>query len=130
MIEINLLPGDGKKKRRAKSTVATKFEFNLKPPAWLAGLTEGITDKYMLGAIGAAGLSGALIVLLFISQTAAWPEALYQATSSLPSPLKSPAPPIVQSVPIAGAMTSGPPVIALLFPSPMMMSLPLLPMTF
>src|SRR2546429_7891804 len=70
MIEINLLPGDGKKKRRAKSTVATKFEFNLKPPAWLAGLTEGITDKYMLGAIGAAGLSGALIVLLFISQTA------------------------------------------------------------
>src|SRR5437588_11174229 len=70
MIEINLLPGDGKKKRRAKSTAATKFEFNLKPPAWLAGLTEGITDKYMLGAIGAAGLSGALIVLLFISQTA------------------------------------------------------------
>ncbi|MFL5463874.1 MAG: PilN domain-containing protein [Gemmatimonadaceae bacterium] len=70
MIEINLLPGDGKKKRRAKTTTATKFEFNLKPPAWLAGLTEGITDKYMLGAIGAAGLSGALIVLMFISQTA------------------------------------------------------------
>jgi Tfp pilus assembly protein PilN len=70
MIEINLLPGDGKKKRRAKTATASKFEFNLKPPAWLAGLTEGITDKYMLGAIGAAGLSGALIALMFISQTA------------------------------------------------------------
>jgi Tfp pilus assembly protein PilN len=70
MIEINLLPGDGKKKRRAKTTSAPKFEFNLKPPPWLAGLTEKITDKYMLGAVGAAGVSGALIVLLFISQTA------------------------------------------------------------
>jgi Tfp pilus assembly protein PilN len=70
MIEINLLPGDGKKKRRAKSTTATKFEFNLKPPAWLAGITENLTDKYLLGAVGAAGLSGLLLALLFISQTA------------------------------------------------------------
>jgi len=70
MIEINLLPGDGKKKRRAKTATATKFEFNLKPPAWLAGITEKITDKYMLGAIGAAGLSGLLLALMFISQTA------------------------------------------------------------
>ena len=70
MIEINLLPGDGKKKRRAKTTSATKFEFNLKPPPWLAGIAEKITDKYMLGAVAAAGLSGALIVLMFISQTA------------------------------------------------------------
>jgi len=70
MIEINLLPEDGKKKRRAKTTTATKFEFNLKPPAWLAGITEKITNKYMLGAVVAAGLSGALIVLMFISQTA------------------------------------------------------------
>lgn len=69
MIEINLLPGDGKKKRRSTST-ATKFEFNLKPPAWLAGLTQGITDKYMLGAIGTAIASGLLIALMFISQTA------------------------------------------------------------
>jgi Tfp pilus assembly protein PilN len=69
MIEINLLPGDGKKKRRAKAA-ATKFEFNLKPPPWLVGITEGITDKYMLGAIGAVALSGALLVLMFISQTA------------------------------------------------------------
>ena len=70
MIEINLLPGDGKKKKRAKTAAATKFEFNLKPPLWLAGITEKITDKYMLGAVGAAGLSGALIVLMFISQAA------------------------------------------------------------
>jgi Tfp pilus assembly protein PilN len=70
MIEINLLPGDGKKKRRAKTATATKFEFNLKPPPWLAGLTEKITDKYMLGAIGAAGVSGLLIAFMFIHQTA------------------------------------------------------------
>src|ERR1700693_3795633 len=70
MIEINLLPGDGKKKRRAKTSSPTKFEFNLKPPPWLAGLTEKITDKYMLGAIGAAGLSGLLIAFMFIHQTA------------------------------------------------------------
>jgi len=70
MIEINLLPGDGKKKRRAKTATATKFEFNLKPPAWLAGITEKITDKYMLGGIGVAGASLAIIVLMFISQTA------------------------------------------------------------
>jgi Tfp pilus assembly protein PilN len=69
MIEINLLPGDGKKKRRATKT-STKFEFNLKPPAWLAALTQGITDKYMLGAIGTAIASGLLIALMFISQTA------------------------------------------------------------
>jgi len=33
MIEINLLPGDGKKKKRAKTAAPAKFEFNLKPPA-------------------------------------------------------------------------------------------------
>jgi Tfp pilus assembly protein PilN len=70
MIEINLLPGDGKKKRRAKTSSPTKFEFNLKPPPWLAGLTEKITDKYMLGAVAAAGISGALIVFMFIHQAA------------------------------------------------------------
>jgi Tfp pilus assembly protein PilN len=70
MIEINLLPGDGKKKRRAKANAPTKFEFNLKPPAWLAGITERITDKFMLGAIGACALSGLLIAFMFIHQTA------------------------------------------------------------
>ena len=69
MIEINLLPGDGKKKRKA-TTTSRKFEFNLKPPAWLAGLTENMTDKYMLGGLGTAGVAVALIVLMFISQTA------------------------------------------------------------
>lgn len=70
MIEINLLPGDAKKKKKSKAATSTKFEFSLKPPPWLAGLTEKITDKYMLGAVGAVGVSAALIVLLFISQTA------------------------------------------------------------
>src|SRR6266699_2112397 len=70
MIEINLLPGDGKKKRRAKTSSPTKFEFNLKPPPWLAGITEKITDKYMLGAVAAVGLSVLLIAFMFIHQTA------------------------------------------------------------
>src|SRR5256714_5894746 len=70
MSDITLLRGGGKKTRREKPPTATKFEFNLKPPAWLANLGEGMTDKYMLGAVAAAGVSGALIVLMFISQTA------------------------------------------------------------
>ncbi|HST06689.1 MAG TPA: PilN domain-containing protein [Gemmatimonadaceae bacterium] len=69
MIEINLLPGDGKKKR-SKAATATKFEFSLKPPPWLADLTGKMTDKYVLGGVGAAAASAALIVLLFVSQTA------------------------------------------------------------
>jgi Tfp pilus assembly protein PilN len=68
MIEINLLPGDGKKKRRAKTSGGAKFEFH--PSQWFAGITEKITDKYLLGAIGAAAGSGALIAFMFIHQTA------------------------------------------------------------
>jgi Tfp pilus assembly protein PilN len=72
MIEINLLPGDGKKKKRAPaSSGGTSGKFQLPNFAQMfAGITEKITDKYMLGAVGAAGLSGALIVLMFISQAA------------------------------------------------------------
>jgi Tfp pilus assembly protein PilN len=68
MIEINLLPGDGKKKRRAKTGGGAKFEFH--PSLWIAAITEKITDKYLLGAIGAAAASGLLIAFMFISQTA------------------------------------------------------------
>jgi Tfp pilus assembly protein PilN len=70
MIQINLLPDSGKKKRRAQTTSPTKFEFNLKPPPWLLGITDKISDKYVLGAVGAAGASGLLIALMFISQSA------------------------------------------------------------
>lgn len=70
MIEINLLPGDAKKKKRGKATTGTGFKMEIHPAQWFAGLSDKITDKYMLGAIGAAGASAALIVLLFISQTA------------------------------------------------------------
>jgi hypothetical protein len=52
MIEINLLPGDGKKKRRAKTTGGAKFQFH--PSQWLAGITEKITDKYLLGPLARA----------------------------------------------------------------------------
>ena len=71
MIEINLLPGDGKKKKKAAASTGTSGKFQLPNFAQMfAGITEKITDKYMLGAVGAAGLSGALIVLMFISQAA------------------------------------------------------------
>jgi len=70
MIEINLLPGDAKKKKRAKAVTGTGLKLEFHPGRWLAGLTQKITDKYMLGAVAAAAASGALIVLLFISQTA------------------------------------------------------------
>src|SRR5436853_6386695 len=70
MIEINLLPGDAKKKKRAKATSGSGLKLEFHPAQWLAGVTAKITDKYMLGAVAAAGVSGALIVLLFISQQA------------------------------------------------------------
>src|SRR6476646_7251087 len=68
MIEINLLPGDGKKKRRAKTSGGTAFQFQ--PAQWFAGITEKITDKFLLGAIGAVALSVVLIAFMFIHQTA------------------------------------------------------------
>ena len=68
MIEINLLPGDGKKKRRAKTSSGSTFQFQ--PSQWFAGIAEKITDKFLLGAIGAATLSGLLIAFMFIHQTA------------------------------------------------------------
>jgi len=73
MIEINLLPGDAKKRKKGGKASSggggAKFQIpNIKQ--WFSGITEKITDKYMLGAVAAAGVSGALIVLLFISQTA------------------------------------------------------------
>lgn len=68
MIEINLLPGDGKKKRRAKTGTVSAFQFQ--PAQWFAGITEKITDKFLLGAIGAGALSVVLIAFMFVHQTA------------------------------------------------------------
>jgi Tfp pilus assembly protein PilN len=59
MIEINLLPGSGKKNRRS-----TKLELG----AIFAGITEKITDKYLIGAIAASALSLLLIGTLFLYQ--------------------------------------------------------------
>ncbi|MEO8909992.1 MAG: PilN domain-containing protein [Gemmatimonadaceae bacterium] len=69
MIEINLLPGDGKKNRR-KSKTSSGSTFQFQPAQWFSGITEKITDKYLLGAIGAGALSAALIAFMFIHQTA------------------------------------------------------------
>jgi Tfp pilus assembly protein PilN len=68
MIEINLLPGDGKKKRRAKTTSGAAFQFQ--PSQWFAGISEKITDKYLLGAIGAGTLAALLIGFMFVHQAA------------------------------------------------------------
>lgn len=66
MIEINLLPGGGNKKRRTSGSGMVKFN----PRAWFAGIGEKITDKYLLGGVGATALSAAIIVVLFLSQAA------------------------------------------------------------
>ncbi|HWL38931.1 MAG TPA: PilN domain-containing protein [Gemmatimonadaceae bacterium] len=63
MIQINLLPGDRKKKRTSASGTA-KFD----PRALFAGLGDKFTDKYLLGGVGAAGLSVLVIALLFVTQ--------------------------------------------------------------
>jgi Tfp pilus assembly protein PilN len=68
MIEINLLPGDGKKKRRAKTTSGVRIQFQ--PSEWFAVIAAKITDKYMLGAVGAGALSVLLIGFMFVHQTA------------------------------------------------------------
>lgn len=68
MIEINLLPGDGKKKRRGGSSTTSVAKLDVK--ALFSGITDKITDKYLIGAIGAAAVSGLLIAFMFIHQTA------------------------------------------------------------
>ncbi len=64
MIEINLLPGGGKKRRRTSSGGTAKFD----PRALFAGLGEKITDKYLLGGVGATALAVLVVVVLFLSQ--------------------------------------------------------------
>jgi Tfp pilus assembly protein PilN len=65
MIQINLLPGD-KNKRRRTSTGSAKFD----PRALFAGITSKITDKYLLGGVGAAVLSVLVIGIMFVTQAA------------------------------------------------------------
>ena len=65
MIEINLLPGGGKKRRRTSAAGMPKFD----PRALFAGITEKITDKYLLTAVGATAFSALIIAVLFLSQT-------------------------------------------------------------
>lgn len=70
MIEINLLPGDAKKKKRGKATTGSGLKMQINIGAWFQGLAGKITDKYMLGGIGTAGACIALILLMWISQGA------------------------------------------------------------
>src|SRR6476659_820351 len=70
MIEINLLPGDAKKKKRGKATSGTGFKMEIHPSRWFAGLSDKISNKYMLGGLATAAAAGALILLMLISQGA------------------------------------------------------------
>lgn len=65
MIQINLLPGDKNKRRRTSASGTAKFN----PRALFAEITEKITDKFLLGSIGATALSVAILAVLFITQT-------------------------------------------------------------
>jgi Tfp pilus assembly protein PilN len=65
MIEINLLPGGGKKRRRTSAAGMPKFD----PRALFAGITEKITDKYLLTGVGATAFSALIIAVLFLSQS-------------------------------------------------------------
>ncbi|MGH7615754.1 MAG: hypothetical protein ACREPM_00840, partial [Gemmatimonadaceae bacterium] len=60
MIEINLLPGAGKKKAARQKAV----DFG----AMAAGLTGRLKDKFMIGAIASLVVSGAFIGLFYTRQ--------------------------------------------------------------
>jgi Tfp pilus assembly protein PilN len=62
MIEINLLPGTGKKKATTRQPVNIG--------AFAAGMTGRLRDKFMIGAVAALVASGVAIALLFTTQTA------------------------------------------------------------
>src|SRR6476619_6335435 len=70
MIEINLLPGDGKKKRKSSGVSGSGVRMKIDVKALFSGIADKITDKYLLGAIGAGALSALLIAFMFIHQTA------------------------------------------------------------
>ena len=81
MIEINLLPGDSKKKRRSSGGSTSMAKIDIK--GFLAGITDKITDKYLLGAIGASALAGLLIAFMFIHQAAKASELAELETKAL-----------------------------------------------
>ncbi len=61
MIEINLLPGAGRKSRRG----APSFDF-----ASIAGnLRERVRDPWLVGAVGAVAAAAAIIGVLYLTQT-------------------------------------------------------------
>jgi Tfp pilus assembly protein PilN len=65
MIEINLLPGGGKKRRRTSAAGMPKFD----PRALFAGISEKITDKYLLAGVGSTAFAALIIATLFLTQT-------------------------------------------------------------
>ncbi|HUQ99153.1 MAG TPA: hypothetical protein VM166_06835, partial [Gemmatimonadaceae bacterium] len=85
MIEINLLPGDGKKRRKSGggggSSAGSALKIDVK--ALLSGITDKITDKYLLGAIGAGAFAALLIAFMFIHQTAKASELEERETKAI-----------------------------------------------
>lgn len=68
MIEINLLPGSGKKSQRKGGGIALG--------AALSGLVAKVKDPWLLGAVGALGGSAAVVGLLFTWQGAKYDQVV------------------------------------------------------
>src|SRR5687768_15685122 len=62
MIEINLLPGSGKKSRGRSTGVGLSET--------LSGIFTKVKDPYLLGAIGSVAVSLAVVALLWLTQSA------------------------------------------------------------
>jgi Tfp pilus assembly protein PilN len=68
MIEINLLPGSGRKSKSKGSGIALG--------AALAGFLAKVKDPWLLGAVGTLGASGAVVGLLFTWQGAKFDQVV------------------------------------------------------
>jgi type IV pilus assembly protein PilN len=65
MIEINLLPGGGRKARSRGGGVGIRIDFK----AILAGITGRFTDKYLLAAVASSAAAALMIGMLYSRQT-------------------------------------------------------------
>jgi Tfp pilus assembly protein PilN len=65
MIEINLLPGTGRKTRRSSGGGLPKLNIG----AAIASLRERVREPWLIGAVAATAVIGAAIALLYVTQT-------------------------------------------------------------
>jgi Tfp pilus assembly protein PilN len=65
MIEINLLPGAGRKTRRSSGGGLPKLNIG----AAIAGFRERVREPWIIGAVVSAALIGTAVALLYVAQT-------------------------------------------------------------